>query len=115
VSGGADGGLHCEIQTIICRDCRQLYDVFTRQRRLLDAVELVKFPGFLRPDIPPVILGGSSINPSPTPPAPLIWRTTELACPADPDHFVEPWTIPGRCPRCGNFMERNGVPFRAWD
>jgi len=115
LSGGADGGLHCEIQTIICRDCRQLYDVFTRQRRRTDAMNLIKFPGFHRADIPPVILGESSINPWPEPPAPLIWRATKLACPVEPDHFVEPWNDPGRCPRCGNFMERSGFPFRAWD
>jgi hypothetical protein len=115
ISGGVDGGLHCETQTIICRDCRQLYDVFTRQRRRQDAVDLVRFPGFHRPDIPPVILGASSVNPSPQPPAPLIWRDTKLTCPVEPEHSVEPWNDPGRCPRCGNFMERNGFPFRAWD
>jgi len=78
-------------------------------------MNLIKFPGFHRADIPPVILGESSINPWPEPPAPLIWHTTKLACPAELDHFVEPWNDPGRCPRCGNFMERSGFPFRAWD
>ena len=115
ISGGVDGGLHCEIQTIICRDCRQLYDVFVRQRRRQDAVDLVKFPGFHRPDIPPVVLRESSVNPSPKPRAPLIWRDSKLSCPVASDHPVEPWSDPGRCPRCGNFMERNGFPFRAWD
>jgi len=115
ISGGVDGGLHCEIQTIICRDCRQLYDVFTRQRRRQDAVDLVKFPGFHQPDIPPVILGASSVQPSAQPRAPLVWRETKLTCPIEADHVVEPWRDPGRCPRCGNFMERNGIPFRAWD
>jgi hypothetical protein len=107
--------MHCEIQTIICRDCRQLYDVFTRQRRRKDALDQIKFPGFHQPDLPPVILGESSVNPSPEPPTPLIWCDYELACPVEPDHFVEVWRDPGRCPRCGNFMERSGSPFRAWD
>jgi len=115
ISGGADGGLHCEIQTVICRDCRQLYDVFKRQRRRADAQDVVRFPGFYRPEIPPTILVDSSVNPSPKQPAPLVWRQTEPACPVDPGHFVEPWKDPGRCPRCGNFMERNGIAFRAWD
>jgi hypothetical protein len=116
ISGGADSGRHCEIQTVICRDCRELHDVFTRQRRRADAVDLVKFPGFYRPEIPPVILTEtSSINPSARPPVRLVWRECELACPVNADHFVEPWKDPGRCPRCGNFMERNGLPFRIWD
>lgn len=115
ISGGADSGLDCEIQTVICRDCRQLYDVFKRQRRRADAKDLVRFPGFYRLEIPPVVLGRSSVNPPAKPFAPLVWRESELACPVDRAHFVEPWNDPGRCPRCGNFMEKNGFPFRAWD
>jgi hypothetical protein len=115
ISGGADSGRHCDIQTVICRDCRELYDVFTRQRRRADAVDLVKFRGFYQPEIPPVILGQSSINPSSAAPAPLVWRETATACPVEPKHWVEPWNDPGRCPRCGNFMEKGGFPYRAWD
>jgi hypothetical protein len=89
--------------------------VFIRQRRRADAVALVKFPGFHRLDIPPVILGKSSVNTSPEPLPPLVWRDSDLACPVEPEHFVEPWNDPGRCPRCGNFLEKNGLPFRAWD
>jgi hypothetical protein len=107
--------LHCEIQTVVCRDCRQLYDVFTRQRRRADAVDLVRFPGFHRPEIPPSVLGESSVNPPAKPLAPLIWRETKLTCPVNAEHYVEEWRDPGRCPRCGNFMERNGFPYRAWD
>src|SRR5207248_3422048 len=32
VSGGADRGLHFFVQTIACRDCKQLYDAVTRLR-----------------------------------------------------------------------------------
>jgi hypothetical protein len=115
VSGGADSGRHCEIQTVICRDCRELYDVFTRQRRRKDAANVVKFPGFYRPEIPAVVLGQSSINPSKAPPAPLVWQDSKLACPVAPEHIVEPWNDPGRCPRCGNYLEKNGFPYRTWD
>lgn len=62
-----------------------------------------------------MILGASSVNPAPERLAPLVWRDTKLICPVEADHFIEPWNDPGRCPRCGNFMERNGIPFRAWD
>jgi hypothetical protein len=115
VSGGADSGLHCQIQTVVCRECRQLFDVFTRQRRRADVADVIKFPGFYRPEIPPVILGDSSVNPRRDPPRRLVWREFALACPVEPAHFVEPWTDPGRCPRCGNFLEKNGLPFRLWD
>ena len=36
VSGGADSGVHCEVQTVVCRDCRELIDVFTKVRRLAE-------------------------------------------------------------------------------
>jgi hypothetical protein len=115
ISGGADSGLHCKIQTVVCHDCHQLYDVFIRQRRRADAKDLVRFPGFHRPEIPPTILGQSSVTPVIQPSAPLVWRESKLACPVDPKHSVEAWNDPGRCPRCGNFLERFGFPFRAWD
>jgi hypothetical protein len=108
VSGGADSGWHCEVQTVVCRDCRELFDVFTRVRRRAGAVELVKFPGFYRPEIPPVVLLDGTLGR-------LVWQECKLACPVVARHFVEPWSDPGRCPRCGNFLEKNGFPFRLWD
>jgi hypothetical protein len=115
ISGGADAGLHCEIQTVICHACRELFDAFTRRRQRAGAAVSIRFPGFYRPDIPPVILGQSSVNRTAAPLAPLEWHDCELACPVNADHTVERWNDPGRCPRCGNFMEKNGFPFRAWD
>lgn len=115
ISGGADKGIHCEIQTVICHDCRALYDVFVRRQKREDSIEPIKFPGFYRPDIPPPILGESSVNPPAEPSPPLVWHQTQLACPVEVEHSVEAWRDPGRCPRCGNFMEKNGFPYRAWD
>jgi len=109
VSGGADSGVHCEVQTVVCRDCRELFDVFSKVRRCAGAAEKIKFPAFFRPEIPPVILRDGSA------PQRLVWQKFTLACPAAAKHFVEPWRDPGRCPRCGNFMEKNGLPYRLWD
>ena len=109
VSGGADSGVHCEVQTVVCRDCRELLDVFTKVRRRADASPKIKFPAFFRPEIPPVILRDGSKG------GRLVWHKFKPACPANPEHFVEIWNDPGRCPRCGNFMEKNGLPFRLWD
>ena len=109
ISGGADSGVHCEVQTVVCRDCRELMDVFTKVRRHADASSAIKFPGFFRPEIPPVILRDGSAA------GRLVWQKFSLGCPVSAKHFVETWNDPGRCPRCGNFMEKNGVPFRRWD
>jgi hypothetical protein len=111
VSGGADSGVHCEVQTVVCRDCRELMDVFTKVRRLADGSSSApeKFPGFFRPEIPPVVLSGGTAGRR------WFWEKCKLSCPVKPKHFVEAWNDPGRCPRCGNFMEKNGFPFRRWD
>jgi len=110
ISGGADGGVHCEVQTVVCRDCRGLYDVFTRLRRDEAAgTKIIKFPGFFWPEIPPVILRDCSANRR------LVWQKLRPACPVQLNHFVETWKDPGRCPHCGHFMEKNGLPFRLWD
>jgi hypothetical protein len=105
-----DSGVHCEVQTVVCRDCRELYDVFTRLRRdELAGAKPARFPGFFRPEIPPVILRDGS------PGRRFIWQKFRLTCPVEVKHDVESWQDPGRCPRCGNFMEKNGLPFRIWD
>lgn len=117
LSGGADTGMHCEVQTIVCRDCRELYDVPTRIRRRQPEKEapLVRRFQALRQEIPPVVLRNGSFHPLNHPVPPLVWEKSMLACPASQKHFVEPWNDPGRCPRCGNFMEKVGWPFRLWE
>jgi hypothetical protein len=111
ISGGSDSGVHCEIQTVVCRDCRELLDVFTKARRRKEEKNsrAVKFPGFYRPEIPPVILRNGSVLQG------LVWQKYRLACPVAPKHQVEAWNAPGRCPRCGNFMEKEGMPTKIWD
>ena len=108
VSGGADAGLHCQVQTVSCRDCRALYDVLIRVRRPASAEGQGKFPGFFRPEIPPVVLRDGK-------PVRLVWKNFPPLCPDQPTHPVERWQDPGRCPRCGNFMEKQGLAFRLWD
>jgi len=109
VSGGADSGIHCEVQTVVCRDCRALLDVFTKVRRRVGVAAVIKFPGFFRPEIPPVILYDGTDGHG------LVWENYQPTCPVESKHHVETWTNPGRCPRCGTFLEKNGRPFRLWD
>jgi hypothetical protein len=93
------------VQTVVCRDCRELFDVFTRVRRRATAAGKLK-PW--QPEIPPLQLRS-------VPPKPPGWITAEPACPRSDLHRVESWTDPGRCPRCGCFLQKSGLPFRIWD
>ena len=43
------------------------------------------------------------------------WVAFKLRCAVSPLHRVRAWNEPGKCPRCGNFMEKNALPFRYWD
>ena len=108
VSGGSDAGVDCHTQTLLCHDCRELFDVFTRVRRQSSPVG--KFQA-LHPEIPPAALAGS-------PARKKSWEAAGLTCPMEHDqikHRVEAWKSPGRCPRCGSFMEKMGMAFRVWD
>jgi hypothetical protein len=43
------------------------------------------------------------------------WLRFKAACPAAAQHRVKEWQQPGKCPKCGYFLEGNAVPFRRWD
>jgi hypothetical protein len=43
------------------------------------------------------------------------WVSFKIRCPVSPIHRVHAWSDPGKCPRCGNFMEKNALPFRYWE
>ena len=117
VSGGADEGVHCELQTIICRDCRELMDVPTRLRQREPEKAMAHRPNAFRSrfELPPVVLRNGSFHQLNSVIRPLVWQEFKLSCPKDTRHFVEPWKDPGRCPRCGNYMEKSGWPFRLWE
>jgi len=123
ISGGADEGIHCAVQTMVCLDCRQLFDVVTRVRKLPETAPDKPRPVRLLAEdpIPPVLLRDSAVAqlrfpPKPTIPArPLVWDRPQAACPADARHRIQAWNDPGRCPRCGCYLERNGFPFRRWE
>jgi hypothetical protein len=105
ISGGMDAGVDCDVQTVVCRDCRELYDVYTRVRRLSSPTGKFKL---LNPEIPPAALKGS-------PARKKDWQKMSPTCPLSGKHRVEAWRDPGRCPRCGSFLEKSGLPFRVWD
>ena len=124
VFGGADDGVNCVIQTILCRDCRELFDVFTRIRKRNSGLktEAKRQKKLAEPiSIPPMMLVQQVYRefqdqPRPrVPPPATYWEKMQWACPVSKLHRIEPWNNPGRCPRCGNFLEKNGYPFRLWE
>jgi hypothetical protein len=130
VSGGADTGINCAVQTVVCLDCRQLFDVFTRLRRRVDkdkpspaSVPARSSRSLLSAVIiiPPLWLvenAWSVFSPQLRPQAPRRqwrWEEVKLVCPVTDSHRVKIWNAPGRCPRCGNYLEKNGFPYRLWD
>src|ERR1041385_4623229 len=100
VSGGADQGVNCSVQTIVCKNCRELFDVFTRIRkkefaeaagsksnprsnRILQTSELI---------IPPLMIIEHTLrqfqpaNHSRVPATSSRWEDVKLACPISKSH-----------------------------
>jgi hypothetical protein len=120
VSGRPDRGLSFHVQTILCRDCKELFDAVTRVRV---PAEFGSKSGGRR-------FGSqsswSSVRKPPTFQAALSrllitgernyqWIQFPPQCPVLPFHRVQEWNDPDKCPRCGIFMEKNVLPFRIWE
>src|ERR1035438_8075660 len=122
VSGRADRGLDLFVQTILCRDCKELYDAVTRLR-----VENGAASGRLPPSNRSKGRVSRRIaNTAPTFQSALNrlprlgadssqWLKYSLQCPVSALHRVQVWNDPDRCPRCGVYLEKNALPFRMWD
>ncbi len=122
VSGRADRGIHLFVQTILCCDCKELYDAVVRlrvpeeKRPLQGAVRALR-PGLLNrrvPKAPPsfqaalnrLLYQGSRWTK---------WLPFTPQCPVSSGHKVQTWNDPGKCPRCGLFLERAALPYRIWE
>ena len=119
VSGRADRGLNFFVQTIVCRECKELYDAVIRLR----------VPG--QPKVVPPGRAAFRSRLLPKTGAPTFqsvagwllytgvkqfdWRTFPLECPVSPLHRVESWNAPDKCPRCGVLLDKNVLPYRIWD
>ena len=120
VSGGADRGLNFFVQTILCRDCRELYDAVTRlkvpasgpeqsfsasSRIAWERLQLKVAPSFM-----------AVLNRLPAKGVKQFrWLDFKFKCPVSTFHRVQGWHDPGKCPRCGAYLEKNAVPYRLWD
>ena len=121
VAGRADEGLHVSIQTILCQDCRELYDAVTRLRILEGSqpalhgtmatapasflAEAKRPPGF-QWALNRLRYTGEKISD---------WLKFPLKCPVSALHKVRVWNDPDKCPRCGVYLERAALAYRIWD
>ncbi len=128
VSGREDRGLNVFVQTVQCRECKELYDAVIRLR-IPDEVREPVRPGFRfsrwappRPQRRPWNLNGRP----PTLQTVLgrlpyfgsrrfKWLCFRIQCPVSPLHSVAAWSDPGPCPKCGIFLDKSAVPYRIWD
>jgi hypothetical protein len=123
VSGRADRGLGFCVQTILCRDCKELYDAVIRIR-IPERFGAPGDPAELRP----AQFSNLSRSPSRAPSFQAVlnrlphtgvkrfrWLPFEIQCPVSPRHEVECWNEPDHCPRCGIYLEKAALPFRIWD
>ena len=125
VSGRADDGLHFAVQTVLCRDCRELHDAVVRLRlpkdpvtELQDALRLSRSlaarKARLDGNAPPRFefalnrLRYAGIRC-------FTWVDYRLCCPVSRYHRVQAWNEPDKCPRCGLYLERSALPFRLWE
>ena len=118
VSGGADAGGEFSVQTTACRDCRVLFDSVVRWRMPDNGFKfMADFRLRLRKsdhETPPSFEAALSR-------LPLLdirkfkWVQFKPRCAVSLAHRVHAWNEPGKCPRRGNFMDKNALPFRYWD
>jgi len=119
VSGGADRGFDFHVQTVLCLDCKALYDAVVRLK-IPDAETCMAVFSHQRPLLHWQVPDGapafeSVLNRLPLPARQVAWLHFRIRCPISPIHQVRPWNEPDKCPRCGVYLERNALPFRIWE
>jgi Zn-finger nucleic acid-binding protein len=123
VSGRADRGLSFCVQTILCLDCKELYDAVSRIR-IPDQSGALGHSAGLRQAKSSNPSRSLSVAPSfqsvlnrlpYTGVKRFRWLPFQIQCPVSPRHRVQSWNEPDQCPRCGIYLEKNVLPFRIWD
>jgi hypothetical protein len=110
------------VQTILCRDCRQLYDAVTKIRSPINNHPAPQgaFNGWLKQTF-----RHSKIEKPPTFQTALSrlrvtaaskqhWLSFTPQCPVSGRHRIENWDQ-AECPRCSLPLEKNPLPYRIWD
>ncbi len=123
VSGRADRGVSFCVQTVLCRDCKELFDAVTRLKVPDEAggvSGLARFAkaGFLK--APPIVTAPPRFQAvlnrlPPTAVKRFKWIPFKPQCPISATHRVRNWNDPDQCPKCGLFLEKSALPYRLWD
>ncbi|HOX56912.1 MAG TPA: hypothetical protein P5205_11995 [Candidatus Paceibacterota bacterium] len=123
VSGRADRGVSLSVQTILCRECRELYDAVTRLKVPAETAGWGNFGRLSKARLPGV---RPTLRTPPTFQAALNrllpaeakhyqWLNFKPQCPVSAVHRVRGWNDPDKCPKCGSFLEKSALPYRVWD
>jgi hypothetical protein len=121
VAGGGERGPQLAVQTVHCLDCRELHDAVIELKVPATTAQLARWK--LKP---------TPFDPGPTEEKPpkfadalnflvigsgkrFRWVKYKLVCPVLARHRVRLWKQPGKCPKCGVFLEGSGTPFKVWD
>ena len=123
VSGRPDRGRDFFTETVLCRECNELYDAVTRVRIPDENTALQPWTGWRRAkasqlsrigNTPPTFQ--SVLNRLPYAGVKRFrWLEFKLQCPVSGWHRVRAWNEPDKCPRCGLHLERTALPYRIWD
>ena len=104
VSGGADRGRHVVVQTILCADCKELYDA------------VIAFKPSAHWEFHPKTAPKFAALLNRLPPRGVRqWIKWKPVCPVSSRHRIRLWKQPDKCPKCGTFLEPGAIPFRRWD
>jgi len=130
VSGGEDRGAVCFTRTMICRDCRELYEIVThvrleqtvppsapevKRRHWQRALSQVILPGHAHASRQALRQPGRMMEKLLPGADPTLWVELRMSCPKSSGHAIEPWKDPGPCPRCGTFLDKTLMPFLVWE
>jgi hypothetical protein len=122
VSGREDGGLAFCVQTVLCQDCKELYDAVTRLSVPDEPLKLGILAGWRWGRLVPARDSSSPpsfqavLNRLPLPGVTRFkWLRFKPQCPVSEIHRVRSWKDPDKCPKCGVFLEKSALPYRFWD
>jgi hypothetical protein len=120
ISGGADRGFNFHVQTVLCRDCKALYDAVVRLR-ISDTPGSTGISCFPGAALRKQITGGAPAFESVlkrllyVEGRQLRWTQFSVRCPVSATHKVRLWNEPDKCPKCGIYLEKSALPFRIWE
>lgn len=104
VSGSADHGRYVIIQTILCTECKELYDAVI-------AFKPSAFRAFYPNTVPKFAALLNRLPPRGVRP----WIKWKPVCPVSCRHRIRLWKPPDKCPKCGAFLDPGPIPVRRWD